>query len=76
MVLTYKEGTRLHVIPGVQEIRTSGSYLSIITNEDFEPRVISRDAEFIIEEDKRDNSGTLCMGGREPDGGIRHLHQE
>ena len=65
MVLTYMEGNRFHAIPGVREIRTSGTYISIITDSESEPRVISRDTEFIIEEDKNDNPGILHMGGRE-----------
>lgn len=76
MILTYNEGNRLRVIPGVREIRTSGTCLTIITEDEFEPRVISRDAEFIIEEDKNDSSGTLCVGDGESNGGSRHLYQE
>ena len=76
MVLTYTEGSRFHVIPNVKEIRTSGTYLSVITEDEIEPRVISRDTEFIIEEDRNDSSGILHMGDRESDGGSRHLYQE
>lgn len=76
MTLIYKEGTKLHAIPNVCEIRTSGTCLSIVSNTWDEPRVISRDAEFVIKEDNSDNSRTLRMGDGKQDGRTGHLYQE
>jgi len=76
MTLIYKEGKKFHAIPEVREIRTAGACLSIVSDNWDEPRVISREAEFIIKEDNSDNSRTLCMGNGKQDGGFGHLYQE
>ena len=76
MTLIYKEGKKLRAIPEVREIRTAGTCLSIVSDNWDEPRIISRDSEFIIKEDKSDNSGTVYVGSGESDGGFGYLHQE